>query len=48
MMAGVQPFYLPDGPYESREDMRLALERAAASQDPLFFALVHQPSELAS
>jgi RimJ/RimL family protein N-acetyltransferase len=39
--------YLPDGPYQSREEMKVELERAAASHDPLFFAVVPQPGERA-
>jgi RimJ/RimL family protein N-acetyltransferase len=32
--------YLPYGPYESSEHLRKSLERAAVSDDPLFFTLV--------
>jgi RimJ/RimL family protein N-acetyltransferase len=32
--------YLPDGPYESPEDMRRTLDFAAGSEDPLFFTIV--------
>lgn len=35
--------YLPDGPYESAEQMREALRMAASSEDPLYFALVPVP-----
>src|SRR3954471_1703929 len=31
--------YLPDGPYESPEDMRRMLELAARSEDPMFFTI---------
>ena len=37
--------YLPDGPYESAEDLRGALALAEASEDPLFFAVVPLPGE---
>jgi RimJ/RimL family protein N-acetyltransferase len=37
--------YMPDGPYESPEHMSRALERAAASEDPLFFTVVRLPDE---
>jgi RimJ/RimL family protein N-acetyltransferase len=32
--------YLPDGPYERPEDLRLMLEWAEGSDDPLYFTLV--------
>ncbi len=32
--------YLPDGPYESAEQLGAMLERAESSEDPLFFTLV--------
>lgn len=37
--------YLPDGPYESAAAMRRMLERAAASDDPLFFTIAALPGE---
>jgi RimJ/RimL family protein N-acetyltransferase len=37
--------YLHDGPYESAAAMRAALERARASQDPLFFTIAPGPDE---
>ena len=37
--------YLPDGPYASAEELRAALETQAASDDPLFFAIVTLPDE---
>jgi RimJ/RimL family protein N-acetyltransferase len=37
--------YLPDGPYESLEELRRVLARAEASDDPLFFAVVPLPGE---
>jgi RimJ/RimL family protein N-acetyltransferase len=37
--------YLPDGPYESIEDYRRSLAAAAASEDPLYFAIVGLPDE---
>jgi RimJ/RimL family protein N-acetyltransferase len=37
--------YLPDGPYRSAEEMREELVRAAASEDPLFCALVSSDGE---
>jgi RimJ/RimL family protein N-acetyltransferase len=38
--------YLPDGPYESPDDLRRALALAEASEDPLFFAVVPLPGEV--
>jgi RimJ/RimL family protein N-acetyltransferase len=35
--------YLPDGPYDSADDMRLALARAETSEDPLYFTLAPLP-----
>jgi RimJ/RimL family protein N-acetyltransferase len=37
--------YLPDGPYESAEDMREMLAWAASSEDPMYFALAALPDE---
>ena len=37
--------YMPDGPYESADQMRRALELAQASEDPLFFTLALLPAE---
>ncbi len=37
--------YLPDGPYESVEQLRSTLEWAAAWQDAVYFALVPLPEE---
>lgn len=37
--------YLFDGPYESAEQLRHALVRAEASEDPLFFTLLRLPDE---
>ena len=37
--------YLPDGPYESVEDLRAMLEAAQSSDDPLWFTLVRLPDE---
>jgi len=36
--------YLWDGPFASEADFRAALERKAASEDPLFFAITDPPS----
>jgi RimJ/RimL family protein N-acetyltransferase len=42
--------YLPDGPYESPEDLRRMLDLAAGSEDPLFFTIVMEgrPAGMAS
>ena len=37
--------YLPNGPYRDPAELRDALRIAAASEDPLFFALVPLPAE---
>jgi RimJ/RimL family protein N-acetyltransferase len=37
--------YLPDGPYESAEQLRRMLVWAASSDDPLYFALAPLPGE---
>ena len=37
--------YLPDGPYESEDRFRRALEWMAKSEDPLFFTLVTESPE---
>jgi RimJ/RimL family protein N-acetyltransferase len=37
--------YLPTGPYESAGEMQDALRAAAASEDPLFFAIAPLPDE---
>ena len=39
--------YLFDGPFASEEDFRASLERKAASDDPLFFAITDPDSERA-
>jgi len=36
--------YLPDGPYRSRDEFRAAIEAKARSADPLFFAVIDNPS----
>lgn len=36
--------YMPDGPFESASSFRESLERKAASQDPLYFAVVDRSS----
>jgi RimJ/RimL family protein N-acetyltransferase len=42
--------YLPDGPYESPEELRKMLDFAARSEDPLFFTIVTEgrPAGMAS
>jgi len=40
--------YLADGPYADRAPFELALEKKAASQDPLFFAIVDLQTGLAA
>lgn len=40
--------YLPDGPYESADDLRERLAWAEASDDPLFFTLLALPDEAPS
>jgi RimJ/RimL family protein N-acetyltransferase len=37
--------YLPDGPFESPDDLRRTIESARSSQDPLWFTLVRLPDE---
>jgi RimJ/RimL family protein N-acetyltransferase len=37
--------YLPDGPYESPEQLRATLAWAESSQDPVYFAIVPLPGE---
>ena len=37
--------YLPDGPYESVEHLRIMLEWASSSNDPLYFTLTSLPDE---
>ena len=37
--------YLPDGPYESPDDMRRMLDWATTSDDPLFYALVREDDQ---
>lgn len=37
--------YLPDGPYESVDELRRMLTRAARSEDPLYFTLAPLPGE---
>src|SRR4051794_35666833 len=37
--------YLPDGPYESADDLQRALTWAASSDDPLYFTLAALPDE---
>jgi RimJ/RimL family protein N-acetyltransferase len=37
--------YLPDGPYDSPDDLRQMLRWAQASEDPLYFALCRLPGE---
>lgn len=37
--------YLPDGPYRDATELRDALEAAATSEDPLFYALVLRAAE---
>jgi RimJ/RimL family protein N-acetyltransferase len=37
--------YLPDGPYESPEQLRRMLEWASTSKDPLYFTLAPLPEE---
>jgi RimJ/RimL family protein N-acetyltransferase len=37
--------YLPDGPYESADDLRRMLEWAETSDDPMFFTLAALPGE---
>jgi RimJ/RimL family protein N-acetyltransferase len=39
--------YLPTGPYESQDEYARALEAAAASEDPLFFAIAPLPDQQA-
>jgi RimJ/RimL family protein N-acetyltransferase len=38
--------YLPDGPYDSPDDLHQMLRWAQASEDPLYFALCRLPDEL--
>lgn len=39
--------YLPDGPYESTEDLRLALVWAEIAQDRVYYAIARLPEERA-
>jgi RimJ/RimL family protein N-acetyltransferase len=38
--------YLPDGPYDTAEDLRAMLAWAAGSEDPLYFTIAVRPGEL--
>src|SRR6476646_7727292 len=40
--------YLAEGPFRDREDFDKTLAGMAASQDPLFFAIIDRVSELAA
>ena len=40
--------YLPDGPYDSVDELREQLARAEGSADPLFFTLIALPNETPS